>query len=40
MLRNHPDQRPATIPDTELGVAALLLLLSVVLAVVLVPGII
>ena len=40
MLRNHPSQRPATIPDTELGVAALLLLLTVVLAVVLVPGII
>jgi len=40
MLRDHPSQRPATIPDTELGVSALLLLLTVVLAVVLVPGII
>ena len=38
MLRNHPSQRPATVPDTELGIAALLLLLTVVLAVVLVPG--
>lgn len=40
MLPNHPSERPATIPDTELGVAALLLLLTVVLTVVLVPGII
>ena len=37
MLRNHPSQRFATILDTELGIAALLLLLTVVLAVVLVP---
>ncbi len=40
MLRNQPGQPPATIPDTELGVAALLLLLTVVLAVILVPGIV
>jgi hypothetical protein len=40
MLRNHPSKRPATISDTELGVAALLLLLTMVMAVVLVPGLI
>jgi hypothetical protein len=40
MLRNHPSHRPATIPDTELGIAALLLLLTVVLAVVFLPGIV
>jgi len=40
MLRNHPSKRPATISDTELGIAALLLLLTMVMAVVLVPGLI
>ena len=40
MLRQHPSDRPATIPDTELGVAALLLLLTVVLAVAFLPGIV
>jgi hypothetical protein len=40
MLRHHPSKRPATISDTELGVAALLLLLTMVMAVVLVPGLI
>ncbi len=40
MLRNHPSQRPATVPDTELGVAALVLLLTMVLTVVLVPSLI
>lgn len=40
VLRHHPRHEPATISDRELGVAALLLLLAVVLAVVFVPGLI
>jgi hypothetical protein len=34
----HPDT-PATLPDRELGIAAFLLLLAVVLAVAVVPAI-
>lgn len=39
MLRNDPRHDHATISDRELGIAALLLLLTVVLAVVFVPAI-
>ena len=37
MLRREPSHDPATVSDTELGVAALLLLIVVVLAVAIVP---
>jgi hypothetical protein len=39
MLRREPSKDPATIPDQELGIAAFLLLVVVVLAVTLVPNI-
>ena len=39
MLRREPSQDPATISDRELGIAALLLLVVVVLAVTIVPAI-
>ncbi len=39
MLRREPTHEPATISDRELGIAAMLLLVVVVLAVVLVPAI-
>jgi hypothetical protein len=38
MLRREPDRQPTAIPDRELGVAALLLLLAVLLTVTFVPG--
>lgn len=38
MLRREPGHRPATVSDRELGVAAMLLLVAVVLTTVLVPG--
>lgn len=37
MLRRHPRQDPATISDRELGIAAMLLLVAVVLTAILVP---
>ena len=40
MLRHEPRHEPATVSDLELGVAALLLLLVVVLAVAIVPAIV
>jgi hypothetical protein len=40
MLRREPSQDPATISDRELGVAAMLLLLVVVLTALVVPGIV
>ena len=39
MLRNDPSRQASSIPDHELGIAALLLLLVVLLTVILVPGI-
>jgi len=39
MLRREPSHDPATISDRELGIAALLLLVVVVLAVAIVPAI-
>ena len=39
MLRREPSQDPAAISDRELGIAAFLLLLVVVLAVAFVPAI-
>lgn len=39
MFRHHPPHQSATVSDVELGVAALLLLVVVVLAVTFVPGI-
>jgi hypothetical protein len=39
MLRREPSRAPETVSDQELGLAALLLLLVIVLAVVLVPAI-
>ena len=39
MFRPEPRQDPATISDRELGIAAFLLLLVVVLAVAIVPAI-
>ena len=39
MLRREPSQHPATISDRELGIAAFLLLVVVVLAVAIVPAI-
>lgn len=38
MLRPAPNPRPAAIPDRELGAAALLLLVSVVLTALVVPA--
>jgi hypothetical protein len=38
MLRPEPSETPATIPDRELGIAALLLLLTVVLSVAILPA--
>lgn len=38
MLRREPTTEPATISDRELGFAALLLLLVVVLTALVVPG--
>jgi hypothetical protein len=38
MLRPEPSETPATIPDRELGIAALLLLLAVVLSVAILPA--
>jgi hypothetical protein len=40
MLRREPSKDPATVPDLELGIAALLLLVVVVLAATLVPNIV
>jgi hypothetical protein len=37
MLRRHPSHDPATISDRELGIAAMLLLVAVVLTTILVP---
>lgn len=39
MLRNDPRQKVSTVSDTELGVAAMLLLVTVVLTALLVPAI-
>ena len=39
VLRHHPRHEPATVSDVELGIAALLLLFAVVLAVVFVPAV-
>jgi hypothetical protein len=38
MLRRDPNPQPASIPDRELGIAALLLLLVLVLTTLVVPG--
>ena len=38
MLRRDPSPRPASIPDRELGVAAALLILALVLTTLVVPG--
>jgi hypothetical protein len=38
MLRREPRPEPATIPDRELGIAAMLLLVAVVLTALVVPG--
>ena len=38
MLRREPSPERATVPDVELGLAAILLLLAVFLAAVLVPA--
>jgi hypothetical protein len=38
VLRHEPRHDPATVSDRELGIAAMLLLLVVVLTVVLVPA--
>ena len=40
MLRHHPRPQPSTVSDRELGIAAMLLLLAVVLTVAFAPGII
>lgn len=40
MLRREPSKAPATVPDRELGIAALLLLVVFVLAATLVPNIV
>lgn len=37
MLRPEPSPRPTTVSDTELGIAALLLLVAVVLTALVVP---
>jgi hypothetical protein len=39
MLRREPSSDPATISDRELGLAAMLLLVVVVLTAIVVPGI-
>lgn len=39
MLRREPRHDPAAISDRELGIAALLLLVAVVLTAIVVPGI-
>jgi hypothetical protein len=39
MLRHHHPRRPTTVSDVELGIAALLLLAVVVLAVAFVPAV-
>lgn len=39
MLRREPSPDPAAIPDRELGIAAMLLLITVVLTALVVPGI-
>lgn len=39
MLRREPSREPATISDRELGIAAMLLLVVVVLTAIVVPGI-
>jgi len=39
MLRHEPRQDPANVPDRELGIAALLLLVAVVLTALVVPAI-
>jgi len=39
MLRHNPRHSSSTIPDRELGIAALMLLLVVLLTVIFVPGI-
>ena len=40
MFRRENRRSPTTVSDTELGIAALLLLVVVVLAVVFVPGLV
>ena len=39
MLRHQPSDDTTTLPDRELGLAALLLLVTVVLTVIIVPAI-
>jgi hypothetical protein len=39
MLRHQPSREPATVSDRELGVAAMLLLLLVVLTALVIPAI-
>jgi hypothetical protein len=39
MLRHDPRHNSSTIPDRELGIAAVLLMLVVLLTVIFVPGI-
>ena len=39
MLRQEPRQDPATVSDRELGIAAMLLLVAVVLTALIVPAI-
>jgi hypothetical protein len=38
MLRRDPNPQPASVPDRELGIAAMLLLVALVLTTVVVPG--
>ncbi len=38
MIHRHPRPNPATIPDRELGIAAMLLLVAVVLSVAFLPS--
>lgn len=38
MLRRDPSRHPASVSDRELGIAAMLLLLAVLLTTVFVPG--
>jgi hypothetical protein len=40
MFRHKPDSRPSAVSDRELGIAALLLLLTVVLTTIVVPGLV
>ena len=38
MLRQEPSETPSPIPDRELGIAALLLLVAIVLSVAMLPA--